>query len=246
MTATDIDTLAADLADNPAFLAMVAVKVRERPQRFINDAGRDINALAGTPVGHVTVSPGQTISSASWGNPVWNQSVNCFASVTDRDAQWATPPDGAVCYTVDAAALWIRKAGVWRGLPSGTLAQVSTTTNSASTSTNVDWITAPPITADGTRRVKITFNTLGNTSTANDLFRLNLMEGSTVLQYAQAKLVIAGGGGQAGVVGVWQGVPAAGSHTYKLNVNLATGVGPVTAIASSTNPSILLVEDIGT
>jgi len=65
--------------------------------------------------GRVTVSPYQDILS-SWGNTVFDQTVNQFASVTDRDSQWTSPPNGAVCYTAGEAQLWVRKAGAWAAL----------------------------------------------------------------------------------------------------------------------------------
>ena len=64
------------------------------------------------PAGHQVVAPGQTVAS-DWGNHVWDQSTNIFASTADRDAQWATPPDGARAYTRDIGMAWIRQGGVW-------------------------------------------------------------------------------------------------------------------------------------
>jgi hypothetical protein len=118
---TDTDQSIAELATDPAFIAAVQAAMATKPRRpIVNALGQEINALAGTPLGHVTVSPGQTIASSSWGNPVWNQSIQCFASTSDRDAQWPTPTDGAMCYTVDTQSFWQYRATLgWKSPPRG-------------------------------------------------------------------------------------------------------------------------------
>jgi hypothetical protein len=60
---------------------------------------------AGAPVGHLVVAPGQTVAS-NWGNALWDQSVNAFASAADRDNQWPAPPAAAMAYTQDTRTLW--------------------------------------------------------------------------------------------------------------------------------------------
>jgi hypothetical protein len=130
--------------------------------------------------------------------------------------------------------------------PRGTLAQAVATTNSASTTTSLTWFSAPAITVDGTRRIKISFNAYLNAGTANDVVNVRLVEGATTLQSTQARLTVVGGTGQQSVASFWEGIPAAGSHTYSLQVVLAGGTGPAIGAASTVNPAFLLVEDIGT
>ena len=62
--------------------------------------------------GHVVVGPGQTIAS-DWGNTVWNQSVQTFASAADRTNQWPNPTEGSLSWLDDVDALQIYRAGVW-------------------------------------------------------------------------------------------------------------------------------------
>lgn len=64
------------------------------------------------PPGHQIIAPGQTIGS-SWGNAVWGQSTERYASVADRDTQLISPQDGTVCYTLAEQRLWLRQAGKW-------------------------------------------------------------------------------------------------------------------------------------
>lgn len=46
--------------------------------------------------GRKQVAPRQTIAS-QWGNEVWDQSVQTFATIADRNTQFPTPKRGAVC-----------------------------------------------------------------------------------------------------------------------------------------------------
>jgi hypothetical protein len=50
---------------------------------------------------------------AAWGNEIRDRSVQVFATVAERDAQWPAPPRGAVCVTLDTDTLWKRGAAAW-------------------------------------------------------------------------------------------------------------------------------------
>lgn len=50
---------------------------------------------------------------ASWGNEIRDRTVQVFATAAERDQQWAAPPTGAVCITVDNGFIWKRSAGRW-------------------------------------------------------------------------------------------------------------------------------------
>jgi hypothetical protein len=52
----------------------------------------------------------------TWGNEIRDRTAQVFATAAERDAQWPAPPDGAVSYTADTAALWLRRAGAWAAL----------------------------------------------------------------------------------------------------------------------------------
>jgi hypothetical protein len=104
---------AADV-DLDALLDRLLARAAERePPPLVNAAGEEVNPLA--PAGRVTVHPNDLIAS-SWGNLVYGQSVNAFASTADRDAQWPAPADGAACYTVAELTFWCRASGVWQRL----------------------------------------------------------------------------------------------------------------------------------
>jgi hypothetical protein len=67
--------------------------------------------------GRKQIAPGQIIASAGWGNPLWDQSVQCFNSAADRAAQYPTPHAGAITWLEDRGRLekWI--GGRWEQLP---------------------------------------------------------------------------------------------------------------------------------
>lgn len=88
-----------------------------RPLR--NAVGAVVNVLqengilrAGPTPGRLVVAPGQVISSG-WGNTVFDQSIIRFANAADRDNQWPSPGDGAMCFTADNRIFWRRANGIW-------------------------------------------------------------------------------------------------------------------------------------
>lgn len=64
--------------------------------------------------GRVQVAPGQTIASATWGNPLWDHSVQCFETTSDRDTAFPVPQEGAVVYIVTTRKYYAYQAGGWR------------------------------------------------------------------------------------------------------------------------------------
>ena len=50
---------------------------------------------------------------ASWGNEIRDRTAQVFATVAERDSQWASAPTGALCITLDTNTLWQRVSGAW-------------------------------------------------------------------------------------------------------------------------------------
>jgi hypothetical protein len=66
--------------------------------------------------GRKTVAPGQTIAS-DWGQAAWDQSVQCFASIADRDNQYGAGAvhSGSMAWLDDVKQLTVYAAGIgWR------------------------------------------------------------------------------------------------------------------------------------
>jgi len=63
--------------------------------------------------GRVQVAPGQVIQSSQWGNPLWDQSVQCFANAADRATQYPAPHEGSLSFLEDTKRLDKYAGGAW-------------------------------------------------------------------------------------------------------------------------------------
>ena len=63
--------------------------------------------------GRTTVGPGQVIGS-DWGNTVWDQSIQTFASSADRATQYPAPHEGAAAWLEDTNRLDVWDGSQWR------------------------------------------------------------------------------------------------------------------------------------
>ena len=62
---------------------------------------------------------GEEVLSADFNPYVQNQVVPQFTNAAQRDAQWTTPPKGAMCVTQDTLSLWIFDSATWRRAGAG-------------------------------------------------------------------------------------------------------------------------------
>ena len=67
--------------------------------------------------GRKTVVVGQVIDPVAWGNPLWDQSVQTFASAADRLAQFPAPLKGAVTWLDDVGRLEVWNGTAWVRVP---------------------------------------------------------------------------------------------------------------------------------
>jgi hypothetical protein len=63
--------------------------------------------------GRKTVVVGQVIDPNTWGNPLWDQSVQTFASAADRAAQFPVPLQGATTWLEDDKRLDVYNGTAW-------------------------------------------------------------------------------------------------------------------------------------
>jgi hypothetical protein len=105
MTDTDlsIETLAQQVAEY--------LRSHRRTVELRNEAGQLV-VPGQQATGRLVVNPGDEIQSV-WGNTTYDQTMQVYASVTDRDSQWTAPHDGALAYTIDTQSAWLRRAGAW-------------------------------------------------------------------------------------------------------------------------------------
>jgi hypothetical protein len=99
------------------------------------------------------------------------------------------------------------------------------------------------VTVGTSRRIKISAMVHATGSVANDVWRLSIAEGATVLQYAEVTIPTGGIAGD--MVPFITFVPTSGAHTYKLVVTRTSGTGNFASNADATRSAFILVEDIG-
>lgn len=158
------------------------------------------------------------------------------AGTVDQEASTATP---AFLYVEDVTSTPTAASGA----PSSTLAYAEVTTGQSGITSVVDLtgltvtITVPP-----GRRIAITANIETSRTVPDGTTRLSIKEGATFLQIMDNQENIASDtcslNGQAIIT------PSAGTHTYKLTLERASGTGTVALGASTNSPSFILVEDI--
>ena len=76
--------------------------------------------------GRKTVVVGQVIDPVTWGNPLWDQSVQTFTSAADRTAQFPAPKQGAVTWLEDVKRLEVYNGTTWARV-SGAVEHISVT-----------------------------------------------------------------------------------------------------------------------
>lgn len=126
------------------------------------------------------------------------------------------------------------------GAPSSTLGYAEIVTNTATTTSSVDFISVT-VTVPAGRRIRIKGSALLVGSTNGDGARLNLMEAGVGIQLADHDIE---GSKQERTDVERILTPSAGTHTYVLNYARWTGTGTVQVLADTHYPAYLLVEDI--
>jgi hypothetical protein len=186
--------------------------------------------------GRLHVNPGDTIAS-TWGNSVFDQSVNQFASIADRDAQWASPPDGALCYTASEKTLWARLSGAWlRLIPQGVKArayrQAAWTSGGGSAAIVFDTASYDPLGLFNLTNGRFTAPVAGDylaiasasliTNATNQNANLQFwVSGATVLQGAVANQPNSGAGMQAALSEI---VPMTAGQYLELHYSAPSGL----------------------
>lgn len=233
MTATDLDL--------DALLDALAARAAARATPVRNVAGAEVTPLGSN--GRLVVHPGDTIASV-WGNTTYDQTVQQYASVADRNTQWPTPADGSVSYTTDTGTLWVRRSGAWKALPLGWVAQIvgpAALVNVAQ-NTTIMALTAP---VQAGRRYRLTAFAAGSQQTAastNTYFNLagpnDNVQGRFFQMPGPSGVAV---GGYTAATGVWPYSPSAsGNQTWTLSGFTSAGT-----ISVAANQCHILLEDIG-
>lgn len=142
-----------------------------------------------------------------------------------------------------AARLTTLEADV-AGRSLGELAYAQVIVNQGSITTEVDLTGLTINIPDSTgRRVRISAETMFNSTVDGDRMRLHIKEGAAYLRLASVRAAPA-----TGVASLATSItitPSAGVHTYKLAANRQTGTGTGTMSATSDGPTFIQAEDLG-
>jgi hypothetical protein len=127
----------------------------------------------------VDVAAGQKVAS-TWGNEIRTRTVQVFATVAERDAQWPAPPQGALCVTIDANVMWRAVATGWSRLTpvSGIAAGPG-----GNYPVNADFISVPFAADKGPRVLSFVYNGLVTSQAGQALDIAAQFAGTSVATY---------------------------------------------------------------
>ena len=237
MTATDLDL------DNLLDALVARARSRAEATPVVNVAGQEVSPRAST--GRLVVNPGDVIASV-WGNTVYDQSVQAYDNAASRDSQWPTPKDGAVCYTVDTATVWLRRAGAWAALPRGLIANSNGPPSAFNAASGTFWSWANvPVIAGRKYRFHLWVQGGQQTSAASFLY-FTVGDSQSIWAGANSRFIWYGGGSPvaAGSISVSVSrlyVPTAtGNVTFTMGVSTGAGTFSIGA-----NVCEAALEDLG-
>lgn len=155
------------------------------------------------------------------------------------------PFEGQLVYETDTNRLALFGATDWAYVDAGGSLGYAEVTSSQGTFTSETDLTglSKTVTVPTGRRVRVTSQTHPQSSVASDNIVVRIKESTTNLEEGVFLLHQSGRTFNA-LIQVCL-TPSAGSHTYKVSMARIDGTGNITNVASSTQKSFILVEDIG-
>lgn len=185
-----------------------------------------------------------------WNGTNWLEHTDedtSFKAVTSGTRP-ASPGEGALIYETDTDDLLVFDGAAWnppRNLPWGVLGSVISTSNQSGISavTDITGLSAT-FTAIVNRRYKLSLTTEVRSTVATDRIDTTITDGVNATQ--TTAFTVNPSTTRPTSVTIFVVVsPGAGSITYKGRIALGSGSGTITLDASATNPTSLLIEDIG-
>ena len=189
---------------------------------------------------------GEEVLATDFNTYLQNQCVPQFTGTTQRDSQWAAPPNGAVCVTTDTNTMWLRAAGVWITAAAQPVAYAQVTANQAGITTIVDLTgLSVTFTAAAGRRYRVSAQALVLSSATADLIVGYIRDGANtqVGRWCQLYQVGTAGTGLLAAGSVYL-TPSAGSYTVKLSLERNAGTGTVTMQAGGGFPAFIAVDAV--
>jgi hypothetical protein len=197
--------------------------------------------------GRLTVNPGDNIAS-TWGNTTYDQTMEVFDTAAQRDAQWPTPHDGALAYTLDTQTAWLRRSGAWalilppsapRGFLGQTVGPASTVNNGATAGTVIS-LTVSTVQARWYRVSAFLTGTQQTATSGGVRYSVTPTPGILNGYFAVVNNLPVGGFLTGSIAYAWQAT-ATGSQQFVISSTSGTGG----AIQHAANQASLTVEDAG-
>lgn len=179
------------------------------------------------------------------GNPTADATGVLLVLDTKNTAGDPTGVVGGSYYNSSTGKFRCYENGDWHDCAGGELGYAQTTSNLGSnvnTATDITGLSTT-VTVPANHRIRITASTTPSAGVTNGSAIIDIAEGSTMLRQFPVFTSSASNFGMTGEASVIL-TPTSGSHTYKIQIQ-PNCLCTVTNNASATNPSFILVEDIG-
>lgn len=192
---------------------------------------------------------GEEVLAADFNSYVQNQVCPAFTNAAQRDSQWAAPPNGATCVTVDTGTLWQRIGGTWY-TPFRRLGLVTRTTNGPATTAEAVCVSLTGVVVPAGRLLRVVASFRAATGTSGEYITVKIREGTTTTgtwltdmnnNMASAGMQVGSCGGLT-VEYLYPTASTAGTKSWSFNYS---GNSNVTMLANSTGPIYLAAYDEG-
>jgi hypothetical protein len=194
--------------------------------------------------GQKTWAIGEEVLATDFNNYVQSQVTAQFANAAARDA-WSSPPNGALCVTLDDGVLWQRGPTAWRkpwASPWGRVGEAVAVADHLTFTTVMTAINGMSITftAFAGRLYRVYFIVAARQNTANGVQAFQIFDGTTGASVIQ----------RMGVAGLFDAVQGelllswpAGARTLSVRANVAAGSMDI--LSASALSGRIYVSDIG-
>ena len=193
--------------------------------------------------GRLIVNPGDRIIS-TWGNQTYDQTVQQYTSVADRNTQWPTPLDGAMAYTTDTGTLWLRRSGAWKALPLGWVAsQLGPATQTDVSALATVFTLSASLTAG--RRYKISANVLASQQTASGTPGCTLNDSLGLVPFNSVRPIWDAVAAPAAIARIGSGFWVFTATATATDVFTLAGQSTAGVLRFGANVSQMVLEDLG-
>ena len=200
-----------------------------------------------------TWAVGEEVLAADFNAYVQDQVVPQFPTSAARDAEWAAPPNGALCVTTDSNTLWQRVAGAWyagQGLLGHALSAYDTNFASGVAVIDITGLAVGPIQVPPGRTIKATLQIGQATMQTGPLAPMYVrigVDGDEAAAHADRQILWVPSSAVGNVTGphcTFAFTVAAGAHTFRAAAGFIAAGSTATFFGVNANHH-LVIEDAG-